>query len=82
MTAEALAAKVRAHTRATISLRGVPAVAILAGTTAPIGTPSPPTDLIDEHRPNDVVTGIPEPTYVTTHELHADMSRVLGAWAI
>lgn len=82
MTAETLATKVRAHTRAAISLRGVPAVAILAGTTAPIGTPSPPTDLIEEQEPDDIVTAVPEPAFVTTQELHAAMSRVLGAWAI
>jgi hypothetical protein len=82
MSGEALSTRVRAGLRASLAIESSPSLVLLGGTTAPIGTPAPPVDLIDEPPTDDLVSGALEPRFLTTQELRADPRTVLDTWVI
>ena len=82
MTGEALSTRVRASLRAALAVESPPSLVVLGATTAPIGNPAPPADLIDEPATDDLVSGALEPRFLTIQELRADPRAVLEAWSV
>jgi hypothetical protein len=81
-TGEALSTRVRANLRSSLALDGPPSLVVLGATTAPIGSPAPPADLIDEPPTDDLVSGAFEPRFLTTQELRSNPGTVLETWVI